>query len=240
MASNRPITIQQSLADMANWPREWKIAADDVQVGKRIVARLTPFVHHLHESGLSASAIRRHLNQLGLLGSELIRDRHMERKPSPVPPLIDVIDEEGGPLLHRMEEQDQRAFDTTCRALHRFLTKPAGKAVVSPRKKRGPSADTEKLDALIEEATVDAYGDEEQASGFLACFEQITVPFTTKVLGVEASVTGFDMIDSEALVAICRRGKATQRIPILDLRLPTPPPDGHEWIAAYRRWRKGG
>jgi hypothetical protein len=42
MASNRPITIQQSLADMANWPREWKIAADDVRVGKRIVSGWCP------------------------------------------------------------------------------------------------------------------------------------------------------------------------------------------------------
>ena len=121
-----------------------------------------------------------------------------------------------------------------------FLTKPAGKRVIATRKRSTkPSVNTAQLDALIEEATVDAYGDSEQASGFLACFEQIAVPFTTEVLGVEVSVTGFDLTDDEALVAVCRRGKATQRIPVLDLRLPTPPPEGHAWIAAYRRWRKG-
>ena len=32
---------------------------------------------------------------------------------------------------------------------------------------------------------------------------------------------------------------ATQRIPILDLPLPTPPPEGAQWIEAYRRWAKG-
>jgi hypothetical protein len=109
----------------------------------------------------------------------------------------------------------------------------------SSRRRPRSSLTTAKLDALIEEATVDAYGDSEQASGFLACFEQIIVPFTTEVLGVEVSVTGFDLTDDDALVAVCRRGKARQLIPVLDLRLPTPPPAGHEWIAAYRRWRRG-
>jgi hypothetical protein len=201
---------------------------------------LTPFVRHLHDSGLSASAIRRHLNQLGLLGSELIHDRHHGRKPSAVPSLIDVVDEEGGPLLHRMDVEDQRPFDATCRALHRFMTNPVGKAVVSPRKRRITSSDAAKLNALIEEATVDAYDDSEQATGFLACFEQIAVPFSTEVLGIEVTVTGFDITDDDALVAVCRRGKSALRIPVLDLQLPTPPPDGHAWIAAYRHWRQGG
>ena len=38
------------------------------------------------------------------------------------------------------------------------------------------------------------------------------------------------------IVAICAHGKHRQAIPILDLPLPDPPPDGTEWIAAYRRW----
>jgi hypothetical protein len=45
------------------------------------------------------------------------------------------------------------------------------------------------LDALIEEATVDTYDEIEAVNGFLAAIdEQLTVPFTTTVLGVE--VTG--------------------------------------------------
>ena len=38
------------------------------------------------------------------------------------------------------------------------------------------------------------------------------------------------------IVAICRRDGHTQAIPILDLPLATPPPDGAGWIEAYRRW----
>jgi hypothetical protein len=48
-------------------------------------------------------------------------------------------------------------------------------------------------------------------------------------------VRKIDYTDS-GIVAICARGKHQQAIPILDLPLPDPPPQGTEWIAAYRRW----
>jgi hypothetical protein len=39
--------------------------------------------------------------------------------------LGDVIDDEGGPLIHGgMSEPLQNSFDSTCRKLHRFLTQP--------------------------------------------------------------------------------------------------------------------
>jgi hypothetical protein len=239
MASNRPITVEESLAKAATWPNAWKITAADIQAGEGIVASLVPFIRHLHSSGSSASTIRRHLTHLAMLGSELIRDRHMESPPAVVPPLADVVDEEGGPWLHRAEEDEQRAFDGTCRALHHFLMGNPKRRKHASRRKLSSQADAARLDALIEEAITDAYNDSEQTGGFLACFEKIAVPFTTTILGVEVTVTGFDVTDDDALVALCRRGKAKQRIPVLDLRLPSPPPAGHDWIAAYRRWRKG-
>ncbi len=48
-----------------------------------------------------------------------------------------------------------------------------------------------------------------------------------------------DMTLDGQIVAICRRGKTRQKIPILDLPLPTPAPAGVEWIVAYRHWRRG-
>lgn len=240
--AGKPPTLERTLADMQRWPSSWEID-DDRAAGEVLVAALTPFVQHLFATGVATTTLRRHINNLWALGGEVIRQRHEDSETGDVPPLVEIVDEEGGPLLYSMDEAEQRPFDATCRALHRFLTKPAGKRVVATRKRKTSSAtslvESAQLDAMIEEATVDAYGDSEQASGFLACFEQIAVPFTTEVLGVEISVTGFDLTDDETLVAICRRGKATQRIPVLDLRLPTPLPDGHAWIAAYRRWRKG-
>jgi hypothetical protein len=56
---------------------------------------------------------------------------------------------------------------------------------------------------------------------------------------VDANVEKVDMTLDGHIVAICRRGKTRQKIPILDLPLPTPTPAGVEWIAAYRHWRRG-
>lgn len=96
------------------------------------------------------------------------------------------------------------------------------------------------LDALIAEATVDCYDESECVTGFYTMLEDnIAVPFQTVVLGVDVTVTGVDLTEDGQITAVCTRGKAKQRIPILDLPLPTPPPKGAEWIDAYRRWAKG-
>jgi hypothetical protein len=96
------------------------------------------------------------------------------------------------------------------------------------------------LQKLIEEATVDCYDKEEQASGFLTMIEEnLALPFTTRVLGVEASVVAVEMDDDGSLEAVCERGGEQQRIGLTNLPLPSPSPSGAEWIAAYRRWACG-
>ena len=93
---------------------------------------------------------------------------------------------------------------------------------------------------LIEEAVLDAYTEEEQAAGFLTMIEEhLALPFPVKILGVDAEVEKVDMTLDGQIVAICRRGKTRQKIPILDLPLPPPAPAGVEWIDAYRHWRRG-
>jgi hypothetical protein len=95
---------------------------------------------------------------------------------------------------------------------------------------------TAALDALIEEATVDAYDDDEQRVGFLTMLEEhLAVPFATQVLGVEVIVAKIEFSAGD-IVAICTRGQTRQAIGILDLPLPAPAPAGAEWIDAYRRW----
>src|SRR6266550_3366720 len=97
-----------------------------------------------------------------------------------------------------------------------------------------------KLDDMIEEATVDAYGESEQAVGFFTLLEeQLKLPFKTEVLGMEVTVERLDMTDDEQIVAVCSRGKSRQPVPILDLTLPDPAPEGAEWIEAFRRWARG-
>ena len=94
------------------------------------------------------------------------------------------------------------------------------------------------LNAMIEEATVDCYDEEEALTGFATLVEDnLEVPFETTVLGVTVTVTGVTHT-SHGLVADCARGRHRQVIHVLDLPLPEPPPKGAEWIAAYRHWAR--
>lgn len=105
----------------------------------------------------------------------------------------------------------------------------------SPR----PKPSSKLLDAMIEEATVDAHSDEEQITGLFTMLEEhLTLPFDTDVLGVTVNVTKIDLTIGNDIVAICRRDRHKQAILILELPLPDPAPDGAEWIEAYRRWRR--
>jgi hypothetical protein len=47
-----------------------------------------------------------------------------------------------------------------------------------------------------------------------------------------------DLNDAEEIVAICRRRRQRQLIPIVNLPLPSPPPAAWEWIEAYRHWAR--
>lgn len=92
------------------------------------------------------------------------------------------------------------------------------------------------LDVLVEEATVDCYNDDEQLTGLFTMIEDnLALPFTTRVLGVEVTVRRVDL-RGDRIVAICHRDRERQAIAILDLPLPDPPPDGAQWIEAYRHW----
>lgn len=63
------------------------------------------------------------------------------------------------------------------------------------------------LEALIEEVTVDAYGEDEQLTAFFTMIEEsLAVPFATTVLGVEVNVVGVDLAEDGRVVARCVRG----------------------------------
>jgi len=114
------------------------------------------------------------------------------------------------------------------------------KQVASKSKPCSTIVSNRMLDQMIEEAIVDAYGDSEQTTGFYTMLEDnLTVPFETEILGIKVTVDRIDMTDDEQIVAVCARGKSSQRVPILELPLPDPPPRGAEWIDAYRRWARG-
>ena len=93
------------------------------------------------------------------------------------------------------------------------------------------------LEELIDEATIDCYGEDEEHTGLLTMIEEyIVCPFGAKVIGEPVEVTGFRWPDSgHGLLAICRRNGKTHPVDIDSLE---PLPEGYEWIAAYQAWRK--
>jgi len=97
----------------------------DLPPGRNLVEYLTPFLLDLVASGLSKKTIQRHVDNLWLLGGEIIRDVNEEpplRKVSAEQLVRNVIHEDGGPLIHNGSEDEQRSFDSTCRKFHRSLT----------------------------------------------------------------------------------------------------------------------
>jgi hypothetical protein len=97
--------------------------------------------------------------------------------------------------------------------------------------------DKAELEAMIEEATIDAYNEDEQLTGlFTMLDEYLAVPFTTVVLGVEVTVRGVDLTPDGRIVALCSHDGVRQSIGIPELPLPIPAPEGAEWIEAYRHW----
>src|SRR6266851_8291950 len=72
--------------------------------------------------------IQKHVDNLWVLGGEIIRDLNETpslRKARMDRLLSEAVSEDGGPLIHHGDsEEQQRSFDATCRKLRRFLAQP--------------------------------------------------------------------------------------------------------------------
>jgi hypothetical protein len=77
-----------------------------------------------------------------------------------------------------------------------------------------------RLRRLIEEALVDAYGEDEQHGAILVMLEdRVACPFTALVVGEEVEVRGFDWAGApHEIVTLCRRKGRTHRINVTALR----------------------
>ena len=120
--------LEHYCRDLNGWPRSWmgwkKICrrASNWSPGSVLSWSIWP------RRICRPKTIQKHVDNMWALGGEFIRDlnetpslreKTMERL------LIDVINEEGGPLIYNCDsEEEQRSFDATCRKLHRYLTQP--------------------------------------------------------------------------------------------------------------------
>lgn len=99
--------------------------ARDLWPGQQIVECFKLFLRHLLSSNLSGKTLRKHRDNLWLLGGEIISDLHESprlRKRPMAQVVFAALDDEGGPLIsHSSSEDQQCSFDSTCRKLYRFL-----------------------------------------------------------------------------------------------------------------------
>ena len=111
--------------DLAEWPSSWMGLTEDLVPGEKMVAYFRPFLEHLVELELSRKTIRKHVNNLWLLGGEIIRDLHETPalRKVPVETLVFSMIQDGGPILyHNDSEEQQRSLESTCRKFCRFLS----------------------------------------------------------------------------------------------------------------------
>ena len=117
--------LRQACPDLDEWPRKWHYEPTDIEVGQQIVAVFTPFLLHLLDQGLARTTVRRHRDNLWLLGGELIRRRYDDEdlaRQRVQSALKTLIEDDGGPLMcPSISESEQDSLDVTCRKLNRFL-----------------------------------------------------------------------------------------------------------------------
>ena len=58
--------------DLDDWPQSWMGLEKDLPPGEALVVCFRPFIEHLAASSLSPKTIRRHVDNLWLLGGEII------------------------------------------------------------------------------------------------------------------------------------------------------------------------
>jgi len=120
--------LQTYCPDLDQWPRSWAYEARDIPPGQQIVQCIQPFLRHLLGLHLSRKTLRRHRDNIWVLGGEVVRrlqmDRSLRRRPIEQV-ILGLLGGDGGPLLsHGESDAEQRSFDATCRKLFRFLTDP--------------------------------------------------------------------------------------------------------------------
>jgi len=119
-------TLQDYCPDIEDWPKNWSCEDSDLASGRRIIEFFKPFLLHLLAKKLAASTLSRHRDHLWVLGGEVIRRRQEDSQLRHLPVekvIFALLEEDGGPLIWpQITEQEQDAFDASCRKFYRFLT----------------------------------------------------------------------------------------------------------------------
>lgn len=121
--SNSGLEIAPLLALLEPWPKSWAGIPKDVAVGAEITKLMSAFIAELHGRRLSKKTLRRHINNLWLIGGEVVRSLHEHpslRKKTPETLLIEAL-ASGTIRLADLEDVEQRQLDATSGKFLSFL-----------------------------------------------------------------------------------------------------------------------
>lgn len=107
------------------------------------------------------------------------------------------------------------------------------------REKKTPQMARAALDELIEEVTLDAYGEQEQLCAFQQAFEDnIALPAEGSVAGGPVEVLAFDYDGNErrGLTAKCRGADGRKYVVAAADVMMAPGSEASRYLAAYRKW----
>ena len=100
-------TPEEICPDFPEWPDRWMIVEKDKAYGQGLLDAMRPFVEHLIAIKLKKKTIRTHIDNLWLLGGEIIRSVHIyqEYNVPPIEKLRDSVDSEGGPYSQHLDSE---------------------------------------------------------------------------------------------------------------------------------------
>ncbi len=93
---------------------------------------------------------------------------------------------------------------------------------------------------MLEQATVDCYGEEEEFGGVLCTLgDNLSFPLQAEALGEPVEVIGLDDRRSslrKGIVATVRKCGREYAVGLAELSFIAPDPISAEWLATYRYW----
>ncbi len=119
------IDIIKHCDDFFEWPERWKMMPDDVTFGEEILKEMIPFIKFLILKNYTKKTLKKHLDNIWLLGGELIDRINMDdelREITAIDLILKYIDSSGGPYSKHLDsEYALDSFDSTCRKYYKFL-----------------------------------------------------------------------------------------------------------------------
>jgi len=92
------------------------------------------------------------------------------------------------------------------------------------------------VQACIDLALTDAYGEDEQAVAWLSCIEELFGRFKQlTLLGEDVTLVGFNL-NRHAVIAVCRKGKRKVRATLDSIEFPDLAPTERLWLQAWKKY----